>query len=153
MTRLRTIIISAVLVLCVVFSAYAATVDLTGQPDKERFKYTLHSAVSVADIAVGTVTGISDTLILPKPMHRFTWSVGLSSAPATGAVTSYLYGALNAETPGTIIWDRLDTNTSVATGSIRHIVNKPVRYLKAEVLSTDGTAGRTITVEVLGMKD
>lgn len=152
MKKFRTLILSAALVLCLAFGVYAADVDIPGYPDTDSFHYTLHNAVAVAEIAVGTVTGVSDTLILPRPMHRFTWAVGFSTAPSTGAITTYLYGALK-KISGTIMWDVLDTSTSVATQSVRHIVNKPVRFLKAEVRSTDGTAARTITVDVLGMKD
>ncbi len=145
MKRLKSILLILALSLCLAIPAWAASVATpavdvpwNGGDRSQVGPITMHNGVL-------RYTGNSGIYILPGIMHRYTWTVALSAAPASASTT--FHGSLDG-----IFWDILDTNTSVATMSMRHIVDKPVRYLRSNVADI-GAGPATATITFSGMKD
>ena len=77
-----------------------------------------------------TITGATFTLDFPYDKH--TWCTTISGA---SSVSITFQGSLD-----NTLWGTLDTSTS-ATSECRHVVNKPVKYIRAVVGTLDaGTA-------------
>ena len=77
-----------------------------------------------------TVTATGAAISLDFPYDKHTWCttiVGGSSVSAT------LEGSLD-----NVLWATLDTSTS-ATSECRHVVNKPVKYIRGAVGTFTGT--------------
>ena len=114
--------------------AMAGTVDVVGQKDNTFFESV---AISTLQSATGNGT---DVYLLPAVMKSFTWQCVVASGTATN-VTASLMGSIDNAT-----YVVLDT-TELAGGDIRHVVNKPVRYLKAYIpILTGSSPGVTLNV-------
>lgn len=87
-------------------------------------------------VAVPTVGGTTDTTFL---LSKHTWEIVCTGPPANE--TTSLEGSINGTT-----WYVLDTST-ITTSEMRHIVNKPVRYVRANC--TVLPSG-TLTVRYMG---
>lgn len=73
---------------------------------------------------------------------KMTWEIVLTGSP-TSAETS-LEGSINGTT-----WYSLDTSTTI-TSEMRHIVNKPVLSVRANLISLVGGTAPTVTVRFVG---
>jgi hypothetical protein len=136
----RIFVFMAALVLLSV-PVWAADVDVQAMKSGYVGPLTLHNQATPQ-------YGDSDVYILPSPVQRFTWTVAISNVVSTTSIT--LKGSID----GTV-WDTLDTSTAVATQSIRHVVNKPVRYIKSNVGNVHSlhSGTPTVTVKFLGLID
>jgi hypothetical protein len=74
----------------------------------------------LAAVAVPTVGATFDTTYL---LSKHTWEIVITGAPANE--TTLLEGSINGAN-----WYTLDTSNTV-TAEMRHVVNKPVRYIRA----------------------
>ena len=96
----------------------------------------------VADLGTFTAAGAGASVDTVTGFDKWTWTV-VSDASAT-ALTVNLEGSIDGTN-----WFVLDTYTGTAN-TMRHVVNKPVRYIRANVTSMgDATS---ITVKVFGMR-
>lgn len=87
-------------------------------------------------VAVPTVGATTDTTYL---LSKHTWEIVVTGAPANE--TTNLEGSIN----GTV-WYILDTS-NITTSEMRHVVNKPVRYIRANCTVLPGG---TVTVRYMG---
>ena len=71
--------------------------------------------------------------------HRHTWKTTIAGGPTSIQVD--LEGSIDGST-----WSQIDTSTAVA-GELRHIVNKPVRFVRAKLVAIAGGASPTATVD------
>ena len=91
------------------------------------------------DVATSTGAGTGENLGNGFAIH--TWEVVVTGGPSTVSVT--LQGSLNNST-----WYTLDTSTTT-TSEMRHVVNKKVRFVRANVATLTGGTSPTITVRIL----
>jgi len=87
-------------------------------------------------VAAPTTGATTDTTYL---LSKHTWEIVVTGAPANE--TTNLEGSINGTT-----WYILDTS-AITTSEMRHIVNKPVRYIRADC--TVLPSG-TVTVRYMG---
>jgi len=92
---------------------------------------TLLNAVAAATVG----TTLNTTFLLSK----HTWEIVVTGAPANE--TTLLEGSINGTT-----WYTLDTS-NITTSEMRHVVNKPVRYIRANCTVLPGG---TVTVRYMG---
>jgi hypothetical protein len=99
--------------------------------------------VTAGNVGPGNALGLTTRGIMPMP-HRYTWHTIINYNGETGTYTSLtinLEGSLDGKN-----WAQLDQTTS-ATGEMRHVVNKPIRYVRANVISAVVAANNpTVTV-------
>lgn len=93
---------------------------------------------------VGAV-GAGSTFDLHGVFDKFTWEIVATGAPTTVSVT--LEGSLDEGTT----WYVLDTSTTT-TSELRHVVDKPVRYIRANLGTFVETGVDTLTVRVLASR-
>lgn len=117
---------------------YAATVDIQGVNNNQEF----NTMVIANDLE--TVGAASNTYALPSAMSRFTWTTQYSGAATSSTVL--LQGSLDNSN-----WYTIDTST---TAEMRHVTNKPVKYLRAYLSDKQLTATHNgATASVIGMKN
>ena len=87
-------------------------------------------------IAVPTTGATLDTTFL---LSKHTWEIVVTGAPANE--TTLLEGSINGTT-----WYTLDTS-NITTSEMRHVVNKPVRYVRGNCTVLPGG---TVTVRYMG---
>lgn len=87
-------------------------------------------------VAIPTVGATTDTTFL---LSKHTWEIVTTGPPANQ--TTLLEGSINGAT-----WYTLDTSNTVAS-EMRHVVNKPVRYVRANCTVLPGG---TVTVRYMG---
>lgn len=87
------------------------------------------SVLTLVPTTPATITGATVTLDFPYDKHTWcTTIVGGSSVSVT------FQGSLD-----NVLWATLDTSTS-ATSECRHVVNKPVKYIRAVVGTLTATS-------------
>jgi len=87
-------------------------------------------------VAAATVGTTLDTTFL---LSKHTWEIVVTGAPANE--TTLLEGSINGTT-----WYTLDTS-NITTSEMRHVVNKPVRYVRGNCTVLPGG---TLTVRYMG---
>ena len=103
-------------------------------------EYLLNALALAGNTGAGNVLGLTTRGIMPMP-HRYTWHLIVGG---TGSFTSYTVN-LEGSLDGTN-WAQLDQSTNAA-GEMRHVVNKPVRYIRANVVANVVASGvPTLTV-------
>lgn len=98
-------------------------------------------------IAIGTKVLLDAVLVIGESavqtaesgMDLFTWTVSVTGAPSTIAIT--LWGSID----GT---EYVALDTTAAAG-MKHITGKLVKYVKAELVTLTGGTNPTVTVKVL----
>lgn len=129
--------------------ANIAPTDLTPVPSAQGFQAHDHgsaefllNAVSLAGnpTGPGNALGLTTRGIMPMP-HRYTWQTQVAGGTLT-SITVNLEGSLDGTT-----WFQLD-QTTTATGETRHVVNKPIRYVRANVVAVTVASG-TPTLSVI----
>jgi hypothetical protein len=98
--------------------------------------YTTHSYQTLLAAASGT--GIGTSKGLPFAYKNHTWNTVITGSPTTVSVT--LEGSIDGTN-----WFVLDTSTSTSN-EMRHVTNKPVTYLRANLGTLSGGAAPTVTV-------
>lgn len=93
-----------------------------------------------------TATGAGAAFSVPeKPtggqFGAFTWQIIITGAPTS--ITVNLEGSLDGTN-----WFQLDTYTGSAN-AMQHVVNKPVAYLRGNLVTLTGGSSPTVTVQAL----
>jgi hypothetical protein len=109
------------------------TIDVQGINNNFEF-----GKITLANAQTGTGAA-TNVYVLPSTMSKFTWVAAYTGG--TTSSTVYLQGSLDGSS-----WFTLDTSTS---DEMRHVVNKPVRYVRSNINSINVTS---ITVTLIGMK-
>jgi hypothetical protein len=109
------------------FSALAVSQPLT---------YTSYSSQTL--LAAVTVTGAGTTRQPGFAYKNHTWNTVITGSPTTVSVT--LEGSIDGTN-----WFVLDTSTSTSN-EMRHVTNKPVTYLRANLGTLSGGSTPTVTV-------
>lgn len=98
----------------------------------------LSPAVPYTDVEFGLVAYLQQT-VLPR---RIAWEVLFGTVGNVVSHTILLEGSLDGTN-----WFTLDTYTTVAN-TFRHVVDKPVRYLRAKVNALNLTISTSTTITV-----
>jgi hypothetical protein len=96
-----------------------------------------------------TATGSGDVYALPvsTKMPNITWSVNFKTAAPT-AQTTNLEGSVD-----NVNWYTLDSSTNLdytsdtQSGEMLHVVNKPVKYVRANLANYTGGSNEGVTVK------
>jgi hypothetical protein len=101
----------------------------------------LNAVVLAGTTGFGQPLGLTTRGIMPMP-HRYTWQTIIGGTGSFTSITVNLEGSLDG-----VNWFQLDQSTN-ATGETRHIVNKPIRYVRPNVVANVVASGApTLTVQ------
>lgn len=93
---------------------------------------------SLLTLGTDNATGTKTEQSLSYLTSKHTWQVAITGSPT--AITVALEGSIDNSS-----WFQLDNSTST-TGEMRHVVNKPVLYVRENLIALTGTAS-AITVK------
>lgn len=102
-------------------------------------RYNIEGHWAVA-LNAATVTGAGASVELPAVMGKFTLQTVVTGTPVS--VSTTLEGSLDGTN-----WFVLATSTSV-TGDAQHVVDKPVRFVRANLGTLTGGTAPTVTALV-----
>lgn len=108
-------------------------------------RYSYERGSRAVSLAAVTGVGAGDEFgLLPffggTIPSTYSWDVIITGGPASISVT--LEGSLDG-----VNWFVLDTSTSTSN-ALRHVVDKPVRYLRANLGTLTGGAAPTVSVGI-----
>lgn len=86
------------------------------------------------------VVASRDTFRLP---NNFTWEVTFGGTGSYSVCVILLEGSIDG-----VDWYQLDSNFGALVATMQHVVNKPVRYLRAHVTSTVTISSGTPKISV-----
>lgn len=95
----------------------------------------------ITALSAVTSTGAGSSNSLGSGLEKHTWEIVVTGAPATVSIT--LQGSIDGTN-----WYTLDTSTTT-TSEMRHVVNKPVRFIRANLGTLTGGTSPTVTVRIL----
>ncbi|MDP2362896.1 MAG: hypothetical protein Q8M94_03900 [Ignavibacteria bacterium] len=96
--------------------------------------------LTLLNAVTGTGAGVSNTL--KALFGKMTWEIVVTGDPTVVQVD--LEGSINNST-----WYALDSSTTL-TSEMRHVVNKPVNYVRANLITLTAGTAPTVTVRFLG---
>lgn len=79
-----------------------------------------------------------------SPLRHHAWEIVVTGAPTASEV--HLQGSLDNTN-----WYTLDTSTTTSS-ELRFVVDKPVRFVRANWISVSGGTAPTVTVRYLGFR-
>lgn len=101
---------------------------------------TLLANIAGGNTGAGNALGFTTRGPFASP-HRYTWHILIGGTGSLTALTVNLEGSLDGTN-----WAQLDQSTNAA-GEMRHVVNKPIRYVRANIVtSTVNSGAPTISV-------
>ena len=95
------------------------------------------SLLTLLNAVTGVTTGTSNNLSYLLSKH--TWTIVVTGAPTS--MTVNLQGSIDNST-----WYTIDTSTTL-TSEMRHVVNKPILYVRADLTDLAGGTTPTVTIK------
>ncbi len=89
-----------------------------------------------------TVTGAGNSVDLMHTYKDYSWQIELTGSPTSIEVR--LEGSIDGTN-----WGILDLITDPSAAGLRHVVNKPIQYIRANVVTLSGGTNPTVTVKFL----
>ena len=129
---MKRIILGIIFLSLLPVSTYGAEVLVKEPTNKPAF------TDSVVLLNAVTSTGAGTSYWLGFLPHAHTWQIDFTGTASTVSVK--LQGSIDDSS-----WFDLDTSTSTTASTMRHIVNKPVNYIRANLVTF--TNGTTMTVK------
>lgn len=96
--------------------------------------------LTLLDAVTGAGAGVSNALKFL--CTKMSWEIVVTGAPT--ATQTDLEGSINGTT-----WYSLDISTTL-TSEMRHVVNKPVNFIRANLITLTAGTAPTVTVNFLG---